>query len=112
MFADLSGRAALPRHRERREMPRRVAGHMRGIEVRVVMTGTARHARRARPLSKTHPRTGMLSRAAIWAPQAGHSDRAISSGIPRGTRCATAVAKLPAASPKRKAKAIAVAING
>ena len=45
----------------------------------------------------------MLSRAPIWAPQAGHCDRSRAKGIPRGTRWATAVAKLPTANPARNA---------
>ncbi len=58
---------------------------------------------RALPRSSSQENTGTLSRAAIWAPQAGHWERGPAIEMPRGTRWATAVAKLPAASPTTNA---------
>ena len=46
--ADLAGGLALPRHLARREVPVRVARHVRRIEVRVLMADGAAHRRRCR----------------------------------------------------------------
>src|SRR3954452_8744555 len=56
-----------------------------------------------RPRSKTHPRTGMLSRFRISAPHRGHRERGATTDSPAGTRAATTVMKLPIARPNRAA---------
>jgi hypothetical protein len=52
----------------------------------------------------------MLSRTPIWLSQLGQRERGATIEMPRGTRCATTLMKLPATKPPRKANEAAAAI--
>ncbi len=54
LATDLAQRLAGPRHRRRRQMPFRMAGHTRLRIVRRMMAGIARQARRAVPVGAAH----------------------------------------------------------
>ena len=56
-----------------------------------------------RPRSSAQETTGTLSRLRIGAPQDGHRERGWRTDSPFGTRPATTVMKLPAASPRGSA---------
>src|SRR5688500_13854811 len=59
--------------------------------------------RRHRPRRSSHENTGMLSRAPISAPHAGHRDRGRTIDSPFGSRYAATVMKLPTTSPNGSA---------